>query len=112
MAEGDQGNLRNASSAPPMRPDRCQNRWDAEIYAGSGADELVIFFERDSGAPIKSAARAGLESDGDIDPGKGDSDGRNGSGPWGNVTTDGANFGNFAKEQDKVDNLHQQEAVT
>jgi len=42
-----------------------------EMGVGAGADELVIFFESDAGAPILSEMPARPEGDGDADPGEG-----------------------------------------
>ena len=76
-----------------------------EMSVGSSADELVILFESDSGAPILSQVPAGPQSYGDADPGEYDTRNRKSVCPMDNAMTKNADLRSVAEEQCEAKNL-------
>ena len=82
IAQDDQADSHDASpfvnrqSAADRRQIESGINGMPEMSVGTSADELVVLFESDSGAPILSQVPAGPQSDSDADPGE--CDARNG----------------------------------
>src|SRR5271157_3040779 len=118
IAEDDQGNSGDASPVVNRQRSADCGQIDSgingmpEISVGPGADELVVLFESDSGAPILSQVPAGPQSDGDADPGE--CDARNGKSvcPRDNAMTKNADLPYAAEEQDKTKDFQKEEAAT
>jgi len=76
IAQDDQGDSRDASPLIDRQHSADRGEIDSgingmpEMSVGPSADELVVLFERDSGAPILSQVPASPQSDGDAHPGK------------------------------------------
>ena len=82
IAEEDQGDSRDTSPLVNRQSSADCSQVESgingmpEVSVGPSADQLVVFFESDSGAPILPQVPAGPQSDSDADPGE--SDTRNG----------------------------------
>src|SRR5271155_1359137 len=83
-----------------------------EISVRPGADELVVLFECDSGAPILSQVPAGPQSNRDAEPGKRNTHDGERVCSSDNAMTKNANSRRVAKEQDEAQNLQKKDAVT
>jgi len=83
-----------------------------EISVGPRADELVVLFKSDSGAPILSEVPAGPQSDRDANPGECDAGDGKSVGPRQNVMTKNTDPRHVAEKQDKAKNLQKKDAVT
>ena len=120
IAEDDQANSGDASPAVNRQRSADCGQIDSgingmpEISVGPAADELVVFFQSDSGAPILSQVPARPQSDGDADPSEGNT--RNGQcvGAEKNVMIENAHlpFIAVAEEQDKAEDFQKEDAVT
>ncbi len=83
-----------------------------EMSVGPSADELVVLFESDTGAPILSQVPAGPQSDSDADPGECDARNGNSVGPMDNAMTKNADLPYVGEEQDKAKDFQKEEAGT
>src|ERR1700721_4848253 len=83
-----------------------------EIRVGASADELVIFFESDSGAPILSEMPASPEGEGDAHPREGNASQRKSVAGRESVLAENADARCPTEKQDKAHNFQQENAVT
>lgn len=118
IAEDDQGHTGDASpavdrerSADCRQVDPGINRVP-EIRVGAGANELVVFFESDSRAPILSQVPAGPESDRDASPGEGNAGNGKSVAARENLTTENADLPCVTEEQDETEYLEKKNAAT
>lgn len=84
----------------------------AEICVRASADELVIFFESNSGAPILSEMPASPESDGDADPCEGNASEGKSVGARENAMAEDADARCPAEKQDKACYFQEENTVT
>ena len=118
IAEDDQGNSGDTAPVVNRQPTADCGQIDSgingmpEISVGPAADELVVLFESDSGAPILSQVPAGPQSDGDADPGE--CDARNGKRvcPRENMMTENPDLRCVAEEQDEADDFEKEDGET
>ncbi len=118
IAQDDQADSRDASPFVNGQSSGDRGQIDSgingmpEMSVGSGADEFVILFESDSGAPILSQMPAGPQSDSNADPGE--CDARNGKRvrPVENVMTENADRRDAAEERNKARDFQKNEAGT
>src|SRR5580658_4241190 len=83
-----------------------------EIGVGASADELVIFFESDPGAPILSEMPASPEGEGNADPCEGNASQGKSVGAKENSLAENADPRCPAEKQDKAHNFQEENAGT
>lgn len=117
VAEDDQGNSRYATpfvnhqnSADRREIESGVNRM-AKMSVWPGADEFMVLFQSDSGAPILSQVPARPESDGDADPGEYDAGSGKSVAPMHNEVTKKAYIRGAAEEKYVTKNLQSEDAI-
>ena len=126
IAEDDEGNSGDAAPAVNRQDSADGSQIESgidgmpEIGVGAGADELVIFFESDSGAPILSEMPARPEGKGNADPCEGNASEGKSVGAGENAIAENAYASPAEKlekvyyfeKQDKADYFQEENTVT